>query len=152
MAIERLCQLKKYGGGGGSYTETTQWTNSDPTQSMSLQNVYFDKDISTIDFDYIRVYFKLARNTTDIYSVDFSKEIILQSFQVTSSLTAKGSYVIANLRSQSKSSSGTSGYIRPIVINNTKTTITFLQAAIDGQSSSYSSNVLIPTKLTLIKY
>lgn len=59
---EKLCELKKKGGGGAKYTETSLWTNSAPTSSFSPQTITLSDDIN--NYEYIGV--KFNTDTTGI--------------------------------------------------------------------------------------
>ena len=75
---EKLCALKKRGG-GGALTETTLWTNSSPTSNMA------DGTLLTLsqpysDFDYIKVEYNYSVNEQISYTVIFTKELFDSAF------------------------------------------------------------------------
>ena len=50
---EKLCELRKKGGGGGKYTETSLWTNQSPTSDFAGQSVTLSQSMD--DFKYIKI-------------------------------------------------------------------------------------------------
>lgn len=78
---EKLCELKKKGGGGGKYTETSLWTNPSPTSDFAGgQNVTLSDSIS--NYKYIKINFAYAAsyntgkcNTSIVISTDDFKDM-----------------------------------------------------------------------------
>lgn len=65
---EKLCAVEKHGGGGGSMTETTLWTNPNPTSGFASQNITLSDNIS--NYDYIAINIRIgnaAEYWTDIF-------------------------------------------------------------------------------------
>jgi len=54
---EKLCELRKKGGGGGKYTETVLWTNPSPNSTMARTTVTLSDDWS--NYDYLKIPVKL---------------------------------------------------------------------------------------------
>lgn len=75
---EKLCELRKKGGGGGRYTETSLWTNSAPTSNFAAQTVTLSDSID--NYKYIAIEYKYAPDTSDsftsIYSVNDLKKSV----------------------------------------------------------------------------
>lgn len=67
---EKLCNLRKYG--GGSLKETTLWTNNSPTSSFASQTVTLSDYVS--NYDYIKITFRLSTSSTDTLSILVPKE------------------------------------------------------------------------------
>ena len=59
---EKLCALRKVGGGTSQLTETTLWTNSSPNSSFALQDVTLSQ--STSGFQYVKIYWKILNTST----------------------------------------------------------------------------------------
>lgn len=59
---EKLCELRKKGGGGQQYTETSLWTNSSPSSAFSGQDVTLSESID--NFKYIAVKYKATTTST----------------------------------------------------------------------------------------
>jgi len=67
---QKLCQLKKKG--GGELKETTIWTNSIPTSTMSGQELTLSESIE--NFQYIKLYFRKSTNNAAQSSVIYEKD------------------------------------------------------------------------------
>jgi hypothetical protein len=69
---EKLCELRKKGGGGGKYTETSLWTNPSPTSEFSGGNVTLSDSLSNYKYIKIktRVSTTIATTWSTIYLVD----------------------------------------------------------------------------------
>lgn len=75
---EKLCTLRKKGGGGGKYTETSLWTNSAPTSTFASQDVTLSDDIN--NYKYLKFTYRVTTSVADslnyIISVsDFKKSV-----------------------------------------------------------------------------
>lgn len=64
---EKLCELKKKGGGGGKYTETVLWTNPSPSSNFSAQTVTLSDSID--NYKYIKIKHKDSTTGSDILEV-----------------------------------------------------------------------------------
>ena len=74
---EKLCALKKIGGGTKELTETTLWTNSSPTSNFAYQTVSLSDSMDNYDFlaFYWRISTSNASETHLIIPVsEFKKE------------------------------------------------------------------------------
>jgi len=61
---EKLCALRKKGGGGQQYTETSLWTNSSPTSDFAGQDVTLSESFD--NYKYVKVRYKLSKtNNTE---------------------------------------------------------------------------------------
>lgn len=60
---EKLCELKKKGGGGGRYKETSLWTNSAPTSNFSGQNVTLSDNID--NYKYVSIKYRGSVSVAD---------------------------------------------------------------------------------------
>lgn len=72
---EKLCTLRKKGGGGGKYTETSLWTNPSPTSNFAPQTVTLSDSIG--NYKYIKIVYAFDKNASGqtniedvIYPVD----------------------------------------------------------------------------------
>ena len=77
---EKLCELRKKGGGGGRYNETSLWTNPSPTSDFAGQEVTLSDSIE--NYKYIKINFAYATsyntgkcNTSVVFSVDDFKNM-----------------------------------------------------------------------------
>lgn len=59
---EKLCNLRKYGG-GNSLKETVLWTNSNPGTQFAAQTVTLSH--SLLDFDYIKIKYRAVYDNAD---------------------------------------------------------------------------------------
>ncbi|MCR5451961.1 MAG: hypothetical protein K6F00_04965 [Lachnospiraceae bacterium] len=64
---QKLCQLKKKG--GGSLTETDLWTNSAPSSAWASSSITLSQSIS--NFTFIKIYYKPTKDSsnTDINAI-----------------------------------------------------------------------------------
>lgn len=75
---EKLCELRKKGGGGGKYTETSLWTNPNTSSNFATQTVTLSQSVD--NFKYIGIKYKYGTTTSDsdyvmaIYSVNALKQ------------------------------------------------------------------------------
>lgn len=53
---EKLCELRKKGGGEKGFDETVLWTNSAPTSNFATQTITLSGNMS--DYDFIKVKYK----------------------------------------------------------------------------------------------
>ena len=83
---EKLCELRKKGGGGGKYTETSLWTNSAPTSSFSAQAVTLSQSMA--DFKYLKI--KVAPSTTSTSGRYFEDIVLVSELQRTQSSVQEG--------------------------------------------------------------
>lgn len=76
---EKLCSLKKIGGGGGSLTETVLWTNPNPSSAFGAQAVTLSDSLSNYDYIGIDNYYDTAyadTSATPLMSVEDFKKCI----------------------------------------------------------------------------
>jgi hypothetical protein len=76
---EKLCELRKKGGGGGKYTETSLWTNPSPTSDFAAQTVTLSDSID--NYKYIAIKYKYDKygtgtSFTDVCLVDDWKKSV----------------------------------------------------------------------------
>lgn len=76
---EKLCTLRKKGGGGGRYTETSLWTNASPTSSFAAQVVTLSDSID--NYKYIAIKYKFDTSSNVEGSVIFLVSDIKKSVQ-----------------------------------------------------------------------
>lgn len=74
---EKLCELKKKGG-GGSMSETVLWTNPNPTSSFASQSISLVQSLS--NFEYLKFVCK-ARNTITDGSTDATFMVNVEAFK-----------------------------------------------------------------------
>lgn len=130
---EKLCELKKKG--GGELKETTLWTNSSPTNSFSAQDVTLSQSID--NYKYISVHYKRI-NSGDIYSaVIYEKEEFKQ-------LTGTDPLMFYGVLGYN--SGGADCYRKFTYLTDTK--IHFYNATRGGGANS---GLLIPTKVCGLK-
>ena len=82
---EKLCELRKKGGGSGKYTETSLWTNQSPSSAFAAQTVSLSDNLSK--YKYVKVKFKFETSSTSdnamgsfIVSVDEFKKATYNSY------------------------------------------------------------------------
>lgn len=128
---EKLCELKKKGGGGGKYTETSLWTNSAPTSNFASQSVSLSESMD--NFKYIGIKYKRTTTSTDSITVI----ILVSEFK----LATDGStnYHIG------LGGNNTNTYTRRCVYQS-NTTIGFANAGRIGTSGTDNS-LIIPTEI-----
>ena len=131
---EKLCALRKKGGKGTEYTETSLWTNSSPTSSFTSQTVTLSQSID--NYKYVKIKFRLStsNSTTSetIYSVDDFK-----AYTSTTALGISGGIIGQPVASQ--------GYVRKVIYSSA-TQIQFDTAyrlAVNDANTSY----LIPLEI-----
>lgn len=66
---EKLCQLKKKG--GGNYIEDILWSNSAPTSSFANKDITLNTNLS--DYDTIRVYYRVSTSNSKTAFIDVLK-------------------------------------------------------------------------------
>ena len=81
---EKLCTLRTKGGGGGKYTETSLWTNANPSASagFAAQTVTLSESID--NFKYIAFKYKFNNATDSILTSVFTVEDVKKSVLSTS--------------------------------------------------------------------
>lgn len=79
---EQIAFLRKKGGGGGKYTETSLWTNSAPTNSFSAQDITLSEGMS--DFKYLKI--RCAISTSSSTGI-FEDIVLVTELSNTSSAT-----------------------------------------------------------------
>ena len=107
---EALCELRKKGGGGGKYTETSLWTNSAPTSSFAQQEVTLSDNID--NYDFIKVNFRNSTSDsteigTLISASDVAKSSVYLAFEV---IVSSAAYVRRIQKTSSNSVSITGCY------------------------------------------
>lgn len=129
---EKLCELRKKGGGGQKYTETSLWTNPSPNSAYSGGNVTLSESMD--NFKYLMFKVKVSTTANKVVSCiasveDVKKSAIgLDNFQIT-----VNSYV-------------TSAYYSRSVIYSNSTTLTF-RAAYQLNASGSSTAACIPLEI-----
>ena len=97
---EKLCALRKKGGKGTEYTETSLWTNQSPSSSFASQNVSLSDSVSNYKYIKIRYNYSSSYSTIEvsgIISVDDLKKTTAGNRRVTLGLgqaTAGNSYYV----------------------------------------------------------
>ena len=64
---EKLCSLKKIGGGGGSLTETVLWTNASPTSAFAAQVVTLSDDMN--NYTYLKFEYRHSTTNSNLYEI-----------------------------------------------------------------------------------
>lgn len=64
---EKLCSLKKIGGGGGSLTETVLWTNASPTSTFAAQVVTLSDDMN--NYTYLKFEYRHSTTDSNLYEI-----------------------------------------------------------------------------------
>lgn len=133
---EKLCELKKKGGGGGELKETTLWTNSRPTSSFPVQSVTLP-DITP--YKLVKVTFRISTsNSTEYYEL-YTPDQLLNGV-----ITGPDKGQVPTLSYHS----GTGRYLKYFKAAST-TSIQFSNTALLG--SSDNNNYIIPIKITGLK-
>lgn len=109
---EKLCALRKKGGGGQKYTETSLWTNSSPSSDFAAQTVTLSDSIDNYKYIKIKYVFSSSYNTGNylsdyIISVDDLKKVVYPE----TSGTARLNYTIARVNTSNTASYRTFYYV-----------------------------------------
>ena len=135
---EKLCELRKKGGGGQKYTETSLWTNPNPTSSFDAQTTTLSESMD--NFMYLKFVYKVyadaATNPTNnvIISVEDFKTTNYTSGTVSLGLTAAAS------------ASGTNYIWSRVAYYASNTTIGFSSARSAGANSTNNARS-VPTEI-----
>lgn len=83
---EKLCELRKKGGGGGKQTETVLWTNPNPTSSSGFagQQITLSDDVDNYDYIGITWAYSISYTSSEyceesIYRVSDLKKAVISS-------------------------------------------------------------------------
>lgn len=131
---EKLCELKKKGG-GGSMSETVLWTNPNPSSNQDNSAVTLSESIE--NYEKIRVYWKNNKTTSDEVHLDVDVSIFQTMLSTGPMIFSIGSVI-----------SGT-GYYRPVNYND-DTHVKFGHSSRHGSTTTYD-NTSICTKICGLK-
>lgn len=122
---------------GGKLKETVLWTNSSPTSSFAAQDVTISEAYS--NYEYIAIYYKrTTSDTAELYSIFPKFQLDLYNER------------ISGMFGTAQSASNRQSCARPFYFTNA-TTIHFVIGYLIS-SGSTTSNLMIPTKITGLKY
>lgn len=133
---EKLCQLRKKG--GGELSETALWTNSSPSATYPSQTITLSQSYTT--FDKLRIYYRIATNAEDIYSIDVEKTV----WDNVVTGNNKPRVVIGCINND-----GTKNYSR--ILRHTTTTDVIISSANELGTTSNNNNFLLPQRICGLK-
>ena len=136
---EKLCTLRKKGGGGGKYTETSLWTNPSPTSNFSGQDVTLSESID--NFKYIAVKFKsttTSSSDSQMATVIYKVEDIKKATSPSAALQPVSAF--GNLNS------GNTNYNYRYIVYKGSTTL-FIANAYSINASGNNSALAIPLEI-----
>lgn len=120
------------GGGGGGETETTLWTNPNPTSNMISETVTLSDDLT--NYKYLRIEWR--RTTSD--DTKASMRVLSSEFKSFDSSATSPKFLMG---------SGTTTYSARAVVYASDTSVSFSQCRQVNGTGSVSSGC-IPTKIT----
>lgn len=135
---EKLCELRKKGGGGGKYTETSLWTNPSPNVAFAAQTVTLSDSIS--NYKYVAIYYKYA-GTTDGVNDPMSVIVPVDKFKT----SLKNSSTRHNILVLGTETNGNAGWTRNVFYAS-DTTIEF-DTGYRQNAASSSGDICVPTEI-----
>lgn len=127
---EKLCKLRKCGG-GGNMTEVVLWSNPNPTAQMSNPTLTMSENIT--NYDYVRIYWRIS--TTD----STESSIIVASGDISPD-------AVNNNTISFNSRAGGYNFGRMLFVDSTPDSIIITTAVRRGQTN-LDNTMAIPTKI-----
>ena len=135
---EKLCTLRTQGGGGGKYTETSLWTNPNPTSDFANQTVTLSESMD--NFKYLKFVYKVYADAAS----NPTNEVIIpvEDFKTTNYTSGTVSLGL----SSAANASGTNYLWSRVAYYASNTTITFSSTRATGANSTNNARS-VPTEI-----